>query len=388
MRIKSSVRSSAVAAVAGTLLTCTALAGVAAATTAPTFKEFKDATSQDAEGTYIFDGDEPAFNEGDLHEFYDALYGEEKGHIETDGLVVNRVAGRDDKWSATAALNITYCVSTLSFGLDHAKIVNSLNAAAAEWEAAARVNFIHKPLLDATCSKTSNVTFNVRKVTGAQYVGPGVLPEHGKGVPGAPGGREGTGYHDRPVDDDGRHAPRARPRSRLPARAHPAPGRNMLGGQQLEGSDHLRQRLRNALPTVPRDPGRRPHPHLQGQVRGHGALRRSLIPINVRWKSGQHLLAALPLSGDGADAYAGALWGTPEYVAATHDEGCRCVVHCRHEHNHHASHFIRPFECSNPSPPASHGGSRGRRLLPRRHRGGVGGDAADVEGVRRVRLPG
>ncbi len=179
LRIKSTVRSRAVAAVAGTLLTCTALAGVAAATTTdPTFKEFRDATVQDEEGTFIFDGDEPAFNEGDLHEFYDALYGEEKGHIETDplGLVVNRVAGKDDKWSATAAMNITYCVSTVSFGLDYTKVVNAMNAAAAAWEAAAHVNFIHRSLQDTTCSKTSNVVFNVRKVVGAPYAARAFFP--------------------------------------------------------------------------------------------------------------------------------------------------------------------------------------------------------------------
>ena len=32
----------------------------------------------------------------------------------TEGLIVNTVSGRDDKWSASQALNLTYCVSTSS----------------------------------------------------------------------------------------------------------------------------------------------------------------------------------------------------------------------------------------------------------------------------------
>ena len=81
-------------------------------------KEFVESAYRDDDGTYIVNGDEPAFNAGDLHEFYKSLVGHHSRHVDSDSLVVNRVKGVDDKWSATVALNLTYCVST-KFQGDH-----------------------------------------------------------------------------------------------------------------------------------------------------------------------------------------------------------------------------------------------------------------------------
>ncbi len=77
----------------------------------PTFTEFQSQTVRDTDKQYIVNGDEPVSSTGDLKAFYDSMVGSAKKATE-DGLVVNTVSGRDDKWTATQAMNLTYCVST------------------------------------------------------------------------------------------------------------------------------------------------------------------------------------------------------------------------------------------------------------------------------------
>jgi hypothetical protein len=45
-------------------------------------------------------------------------------------LIVNRVNGADDRWSAAAAINITFCVSAASFGTRYAAVVTAMETAA------------------------------------------------------------------------------------------------------------------------------------------------------------------------------------------------------------------------------------------------------------------
>ena len=55
------------------------------------------------DGNYVVNGDEPATSMGALRQFYDTMVAEPD--TMTEGLVVNTVSGRDDKWSASQALN-------------------------------------------------------------------------------------------------------------------------------------------------------------------------------------------------------------------------------------------------------------------------------------------
>jgi hypothetical protein len=69
----------------------------------------------------VINGDEPVASEAELHAFYDRMVAEaqrEPGLASTaEGLTVNVVSGvGDDRWSSTAAMNITYCINTTSFG--------------------------------------------------------------------------------------------------------------------------------------------------------------------------------------------------------------------------------------------------------------------------------
>ena len=89
----------------------TALASPALAATdsdIPTFQEFHAPTFRDADQQYIVNGDEPVSTTGDLKQFYDSMVAPE---TMTEGLIVNTVGGADDQWSASQALNLTYCVS-------------------------------------------------------------------------------------------------------------------------------------------------------------------------------------------------------------------------------------------------------------------------------------
>src|SRR5215213_6137403 len=66
---------------------------------APSYQDFKASTFRDLDSQYIVNGDEPAGNNGDLRQFYDRMMGPKK--TKEDGLIVNTVSGRDDKWSAS-----------------------------------------------------------------------------------------------------------------------------------------------------------------------------------------------------------------------------------------------------------------------------------------------
>ncbi|HKE16649.1 MAG TPA: M57 family metalloprotease, partial [Kofleriaceae bacterium] len=146
---------------------------------------FQAQATVDPGGTYVVNGDELAENLDQLHDAYqnylatvDAEEAAENGigTIE-QGLIVNRVGGRDDKWSASAALNITYCVSQSSFGSRFNSVVSAMSGASGAWEGAAHVNFVHSSGQDGNCTRNNNsVVFNVRQVSGAGFLARSFFP--------------------------------------------------------------------------------------------------------------------------------------------------------------------------------------------------------------------
>jgi hypothetical protein len=149
--------------------------GAADGSGAPSYQEFKASTFRDLDRQYIVNGDEPAANDGQLRQFYDRMMGPKK--TREDGLIVNTVNGRDDKWSATQALNLTYCVST-KFGTNKAAVVTAMNQGAALWEGAtSRVNFIHVSTADSNCTVRNNaVLFSVEPTNTQQYIARAFFP--------------------------------------------------------------------------------------------------------------------------------------------------------------------------------------------------------------------
>ena len=160
------------ACLAATFAGATATAGD---TSVPTYKEFKESTYVDTDGQYIVNGDEPVSNDGDLRKFYESMMGPDK--VREDGLIVNTVNGRDDKWSAAQALQLTYCVST-KFGSRHSGIVSAMAAGAGLWESAtSKVNFTYVPSQDGSCNtRNSNVLFSVEPVNTIQYIARAFFP--------------------------------------------------------------------------------------------------------------------------------------------------------------------------------------------------------------------
>lgn len=122
----------------------------------PTFEEFRDGWAHQMEdGTWIVNGDEPLLDDQALRDFYDEVF--------NDGaLIVNRVNGQDDRWTAAQVGSLTYCVSD-KFGGSKAAIVQAMAAGAAMWEqASGAVDFVYVPAQDASCNvRNNNVVFSV-----------------------------------------------------------------------------------------------------------------------------------------------------------------------------------------------------------------------------------
>ena len=167
-------------AVLGVALATPALAQTESGTTVPTYQEFKAQTFIDADKQYVVNGDEPVGTNGDLQKFYDRMVGEDK-HVREDGLVVNTVFGRDDKWSATQAMNLTYCISN-KFGTQKTNIVNAMNAGVAMWEGATtKVNYTYVPSQDASCTtRNTAVVFSVEPTSTTQYIARAFFPSTAK----------------------------------------------------------------------------------------------------------------------------------------------------------------------------------------------------------------
>ncbi|WNG43061.1 matrixin family metalloprotease [Archangium minus] len=141
------------------------------------WEEFQANVYQEPEtGVFIYAGDQMAEDEAELRAAYEQMAGGDVGQT-TGELCVYSSGGNDIKWTASQALNLTYCVST-KFGGNYSKVVSAMNTAASAWEGAAKVNFIHVSAQDSNCtSRNSNVVFDVSPVNvGGQYLARAFFP--------------------------------------------------------------------------------------------------------------------------------------------------------------------------------------------------------------------
>ena len=144
----------------------------------PTFGEFQAATFRDVAGQYVVNGDETIGSTRLLRDYYDEMVASyEAGDEPSTQLIINRIYGVDDKWSATTARNLTYCVSN-NFGSQKANIVNAMANGAYQWEAASsRVNFTYVPSADSNCRTSNNtVLFSVEPTYTTQYIARAFFP--------------------------------------------------------------------------------------------------------------------------------------------------------------------------------------------------------------------
>jgi serralysin len=169
----------------GLVASCGLFACATATEPTMSFEEFQAKVYQEPDGVFVLNGDETVETEAQLYDYYLAFLDDMAAIDDNDGigsnqnpLIVNTVGGADDKWSASAAMNITYCVSQKDFGTRYSTVVNAMASATSAWEGTgARVNFTHVSSLDGNCTaRTSGVVFNVGSVCTGQYVARAFFP--------------------------------------------------------------------------------------------------------------------------------------------------------------------------------------------------------------------
>jgi serralysin len=145
------------------------------------WEQFKAEAKYEPESdVYVINQDE-AMAEDMLRQVYEQYVASSEYLKTQDGLAVYYLNGADVKYSSTRAVNLTYCVSSASFGSRYSTVVNAMNSAAAAWEATARVNFIHASSYDSNCNQyQTNVFFDVRQTSDTSYLARAFFPNSGR----------------------------------------------------------------------------------------------------------------------------------------------------------------------------------------------------------------
>lgn len=148
----------------------------------PSYQEFRADTLVDTDSQYIVNGDEPVADGGHLRQFFDAMVGDRHtGRQVEDGLIVNTVSGRDDKWSASQVGNLTYCVSD-KFGSAKANVVAAAAAGSGLWESASSaIDYVYVSSQDSNCNTRNNsVVFSIEPTKTTQYIARAFFPSTSK----------------------------------------------------------------------------------------------------------------------------------------------------------------------------------------------------------------
>jgi serralysin len=142
------------------------------------WEEFRASAIKDEGDVFVVNGDEAVEGEEGLRHYYSNYVA--NGDVgNTEGSLAVYYSGGDIKWSSTTARNLTYCVSSSSFGTRYSTVVSAMNSATAAWEAATTgVNFIHSSSYDSNCTASqTGVLFDVRQVnSGGQYLARAFFP--------------------------------------------------------------------------------------------------------------------------------------------------------------------------------------------------------------------
>jgi len=139
------------------------------------WEEFKASAIKGDGNVFIVDMDIALESEQALKDYYDFNVAGSEGKSQ-DGLAVYYLGG-DVKWSSTQQRNLTYCVSSASFGTRYSTVVSAMNSATATWEATANVNFIHSSTYDSNCTATqTGVLFDVRQTSDTSYLARAFFP--------------------------------------------------------------------------------------------------------------------------------------------------------------------------------------------------------------------
>ncbi|HEX8434129.1 M57 family metalloprotease [Archangium sp.] len=143
----------------------------------PTFEEFQASAIPSEGDVFVVNGDEAVEGVEGLRAYYDNFVA--NGDVgSTEGGLAVYYSGADIKWSSTQARNLTYCVSSSSFGTRYSTVVSAMNSAAAAWEAATLgVNFVHSSSYDSNCTATqTGVLFDVRQTSDTSFLARAFFP--------------------------------------------------------------------------------------------------------------------------------------------------------------------------------------------------------------------
>jgi len=151
--------------------------GPEAAEQAPmSWEEFKASAINDEGNVFVVNGDEAVEGVEGLRAYYDNFVANGDVGATQDGLAVYYL-GYDVKYSSTQARNLTYCISSSTFGSRYSTMVSAMNSATGAWEATANVNFIHSSTYDSNCTASqTGVFFDVRMVSGQSYLARAFFP--------------------------------------------------------------------------------------------------------------------------------------------------------------------------------------------------------------------
>jgi hypothetical protein len=136
-------------------------------------------------------GDEPVKSVDELRAMYARYVDQFDSYsVAEQQSIVHTVNGADSKWSASQAVNLTYCIKKKANFLDfagfdatrHAAVKAAMDGATADWEGVGRINFVHVASQDTNCTATNaNVVFNVRQVNSfGQYVASAFFPDYAR----------------------------------------------------------------------------------------------------------------------------------------------------------------------------------------------------------------
>jgi hypothetical protein len=152
-----------------------------------TWEEFQAQAYQEPGGSFVVNGDEPARNLAQLHDYYlaylDSLSPGGIGSTQQK-LAVNTVGGFDDLWPDGATL--TYCVAAsggqgFAAG-EYSAVVASMESAASDWRASANINLVHDGSQDGACDAGNpNVTFDVGRVCSGAFLARSFFPSFPRG---------------------------------------------------------------------------------------------------------------------------------------------------------------------------------------------------------------
>ncbi|MCY1014592.1 M57 family metalloprotease [Pyxidicoccus sp. MSG2] len=142
------------------------------------FEDFKAAAHDEPDSdVFVVNGDTAVEGVDGLRRYYDTFVNPELGTRQDALAAYCDSMGMPIKWSATAAQNLTYCISSTSFGSRYATVVSAMNSATAAWEATANVNFKHLSQFDGNCTASqTGVVFDVRQTTTTSYLARSFFP--------------------------------------------------------------------------------------------------------------------------------------------------------------------------------------------------------------------